>query len=264
MLLEMLILIGALSAFAYLCLGVYALLWADRIIFPKLPPADPAPPEAFFLEDKDGERISALHLANQEARQTLLYSHGNRETLASIDWLLKAHRARGFNVMAYDYPGYGQSSGCASESGVYAAAEAAYAFLIEKKGVKPEDIILYGRSLGGGPTSYLASKYPVGGVILEATFISAFRVKTRFPLLPWDSFSNLSRIRRIKAPILFIHGTEDAVVPFAHAKKLLRAAGPGQSYLWVEGGGHSRLMEFAGAGYWRKIAEFAKVAAAHQ
>jgi hypothetical protein len=148
-------------------------------------------------------------------------------------------RAAGFAVFAYDYRGYGTSTGRPSERGVYADADAAYDALTHDLGVPAERIIDYGRSLGSAVAIDLAARRPVGGLIVEAPFLSAFRAATRVPLLPWDKFDNAAKIARVRCPVLVIQGTNDRVVPFAQGQGIYELANQPKRNLWVEGAGHN-------------------------
>jgi len=206
----------------------------------------------------DDASVAALWVENSKARKVVLFSHGNGEDIGMGCDFYKAF-ASGVNVslLVYDYPGYGLTAGVPTEKGVYETAEAAYRFLVEQKKIAPENIIVMGRSLGGGPSCYLAKKYPVGGLILESTFTSAPRVVTGVRLLPFDPFPNISRIRRITCPKLIIHGTEDEVIPFSHGKKLAAAAAQPHRFVEIEGAGHNDLFwVFGEEKYIKLIREF--------
>jgi fermentation-respiration switch protein FrsA (DUF1100 family) len=159
-------------------------------------------------------------------------------------------------VFAYDYPGYGLSDGTPSEGGIYAANAAALLHLTGKLGVPANRLVLYGRSLGGGPAVDLASKEPVAGLILESTFTSVFRVMTRWALLPGDQFKNARKIPQITCPLLIMHGTDDRVIPFHHGKKLFDAAHGPKRHLWVQWAGHNNLRDMAGDAYWTTFRSF--------
>ena len=125
------------------------------------------------------------------------------------------------NVMAYDYSGYGLSSAeTPSEEAVYADAEAALAYLVSVVNTPHNQIVLYGRSLGGGPSTYLAQKMsnmgnPPRGLVLQSPFLSAYRVAFHFRFsMPGDQFCNVDRIGDVMCPVYVIHGTNDEVVPF--------------------------------------------------
>ena len=146
---------------------------------------------------------------------TLLFSHGNAEDLGMIyDWFSDLSRVLNVNLLAYDYCGYGKSMGAASpsEESVYMDIDAAYDYLLNTKGTLPESIVLYGRSLGSGPTCYLAQRTAkegrsVAGVILQSPLLSAYRVafNFRFTMLG-DKFPNVDRVADVRCPVFVIHG----------------------------------------------------------
>jgi fermentation-respiration switch protein FrsA (DUF1100 family) len=122
-------------------------------------------------------------------------------------------------------------------------ARSAYAYLREDLGIPAGRIVLYGRSVGGGPTLRLATVEPVAGVILEATFTSAFRVITGVRLFPFDRYENEERIGAIEAPVLLLHGRADRVVPFRHGPALLAAAREPKLHAWFATAGHNDIPE---------------------
>ncbi len=204
----------------------------------------------------DHAHIKATYLPVEGSEYTLLYSHGNAEDLGRLDDLFKIYQAKGFSIFAYDYQGYGLSDGKPSQSRSYKDIEAAYRYLNDKLHIPPKKIIAYGRSLGGGPTVELASKYPVGGVILEATFTSAYRVVTRYPVIPFDKYKNLSKIKKINCPLLVIHGSQDSIISDYHGKKLFSKANEPKFYYEIKGADHNDLIQVAKQEYWDKLNEF--------
>lgn len=202
--------------------------------------------------------ITCLYLKNENAPKTIIYSHGNAEDVADRVWSFATFTNNGLSVLAYDYPGYGLSPGKPTEAGVYAAADAAYTYLTEKCNVKPEEIIVYGRSIGSGPSCYLAEKHPVGGLILECGFTSITRTVTRIRIVPTDAFPNINRIQNIRCPILFLHGEEDSIVPFSHAQKMYAAAHEPKYKLWIPGCDHANIIQFIGTNYDKTISDFLK------
>lgn len=250
------LLLGAALATAYLLLMAYAYFRADSLIFPA--------PEASYIDDSSikklktatGDTISILYLPVEKSAQLLLYSHGNGEDLGYIRPLLESFQEAGIAVLSYDYPGYGTSPGIASEAATYAAADAVYQYALLKLNYKAADIVLYGRSLGSGPSTWLAERYAVGGLIMDGAFSSTFRVLTGIKLLPWDKFDNLARLPRIRCPIFLIHGKLDQIVPFSHAKANARAVGPRATSLWVDQANHNDLIDQAPELYWQSTLNF--------
>jgi fermentation-respiration switch protein FrsA (DUF1100 family) len=213
----------------------------------------------FKIAMPDGVRISAVYLPNPDARFTLLCSHGNAEDIGQMRDVLELMRKHGFAVFAYDYRGYGTSGGTPSEDRCYQDADAIYQHLVAQLHVPPDRIIIYGRSLGGAMATYIASRHPAAGLILESSFVTAFRVVTRVPFGPFDKYRNIDRIGRIRCPVLVIHGRQDEVVPFSHGMELFEAANRPKLSLWVDAAHHNDLVWTAGQAYWDKLAEMRQV-----
>jgi pimeloyl-ACP methyl ester carboxylesterase len=158
----------------------------SSLLFQPPPPTYLHPSRHFWLNTERGSRIPAFFIERPNAQVTILFSHGNAEDLGMIyDWFNDLARVLRVNIMAYDYTGYGKSSGVPNEESCYADIEAAFQYLLEVRRVQPEQIVLYGRSLGSGPSCYLASKsardgQSVGGVILQSPLLSAYRVAFDF------------------------------------------------------------------------------------
>jgi pimeloyl-ACP methyl ester carboxylesterase len=197
-------------------------------------------------------RIPAFFLLRRSAKITLLYSHGNAEDLGMMYRRMKdMARVLGVNVLAYDYSGYGLSQPpCEpSERMCYRNIDAAYNYLIRVMKIPHSRIILYGRSLGSGPSCYLAKRTAdegksVAGLILHSPFLSIYRivldVKSGFV---GDIFQSYTRAKSIKCPVLMIHGEKDQVVPFWHSDELLRLFKPEYRAkpFFVKGMGHNNI-----------------------
>jgi fermentation-respiration switch protein FrsA (DUF1100 family) len=241
---------------AYAGVAAWASFYSDRMIFLPPPPGYRDTPEVLKVPTKDGQHIAAIYLANPASTYTLLLSHGNGEDLGSVLPLLPGLASLGFSVFAYDYRGYGLSDGSPSERHVYADIDGAYDYLTGKLGVAPETIVAYGRSLGAGAAVDLAARRPVGGVILESPFLTAFRVMTRVPLFPFDKFRNVDKIGRVRCPLLILHGEADEIVPFWHGRRLFdKAPGP-KTFVAIPGAHHNDLMWVAGARYGQALRDF--------
>lgn len=231
----------------WIVLALVGLFLADRLIFPAPAPGYEAGElEGFrWLTTEDGLRIAAVHLQGQDtagspaAGYTILFSHGNGEDLASVAPLLRQLQRLGFDVLAYDYRGYGASEGRASAAGVVRDARAAYRHATTHLRIPPQRLILYGRSVGGGPSVALAVELPAAALVLESAFTSAFRVVTRIALLPGDRFPNERLLARVDMPVLIVHGRLDEVVPFSHGRRLYAAAGEPRYQLWLDSATHN-------------------------
>mmetsp|Transcript_24646 Transcript_24646/g.38082 ORF Transcript_24646/g.38082 Transcript_24646/m.38082 type:complete len:343 (-) Transcript_24646:342-1370(-) len=180
-----------------------------------------------WLKTKNNFRIPSIFIANKTAKITLLYSHANAEDLADVYvWLKYLSKQLNVNVVGYDYTGYGQSEGEPAEEHCYADIDAVYEHLTTVRGMKPSQIVLFGRSLGSGPSCYLASKTsaegrPVAGLILHSPFTSVYRVVADVGCtLSGDKFPNIDFAPDIRCSVLFIHGTADKIIPHSHSESL--------------------------------------------
>ena len=241
---------------AYAGLNFYAAICANNLIFPAPPSSYLDNDQTLKLKASDGESISAYFLKADSSDRLLIYSHGNGEDIGQIRPLLQNFQQLGISVLAYDYPSYGTSTGQSSEFGTYAAIDVTFRYATETLGYSPKKIILYGRSLGSGPSTWLAEHELVAGLILDGAFTSTFRVMTGIKLLPWDKFDNYARLPNIKCPILIIHGTEDRVVPFTHAQKNWKRIKGAKYKLFVQGAEHGDLIENASDDYWNIVRPF--------
>jgi abhydrolase domain-containing protein 17 len=240
----------------YIGLAIYAWFFADHQIFLPQPSSYKDGPEILKLRSANGNAISALYLPNPSAAFTLLVSHGNAEDLGDDrEWLWDLRRA-GFSVMAYDYQGYGTSQGKPTEKTTYEDELAAYEYLTRDLKISPDHIIIYGRSVGSGPAVHLAARKPAAALILQAPFLSAFRVLTRVPLLPFDKFPNYKEIGRVRCPVLIIHGANDSVIPLWHGQKLFNAANQPKQLVVVPGADHNDLNFVAGVSYFQTLQAF--------
>ena len=239
----------------YVGLFLFAYFLSDNMIFLPHPSSYQDSAEIIKITTSDGKKISAVYLPNPSAKFTLLVSHGNAEDLGDDKYWLDSLRHAGFSVFAYDYEGYGTSEGKPSEKACYEDAAAAYEFLAVDLKTPPDRIIIFGRSVGSGPATYIAAKRPSGGVILQSPFISAFRVLTRIPVLPFDKFPNYKYIRHIHSPILIMHSRADSVIPFWHGQKLFDLANQPKHSFWATNADHND-MDLA-KGYMEAIQSFA-------
>lgn len=240
----------------YLLLLLFAATCADSVIFANHPAHYEDSSDILKLTTTDGVKISARYLPNSTAAYTILYSHGNGEDLGDDAQLLENLNAMGFAVFSYDYHGYGTSQGTPNETNTYRDIDAAYAYLTTELHIPAQRIILYGRSLGGGPAIDLAARKPAAGLVVQSTFATAYRAFTRMPLVPFDEFRNIDKIGRVRCPVLVIHGMSDGVVPFAQGRRLLHAVHSPKRHLWVPGAGHNNLQEVAGDRYPMALQEF--------
>lgn len=205
-----------------------------------LPEAEEVP-----LVAADGVHITAWHVAPKEQKPVILYFHGNGGALRYRVERFKKLIGDGIGLVALEYRGYGGNPGSPSERGLIADAEAAYGFAAAHYSV--QQIVPWGESLGSGVAAALAAEKPVGRVILEAPFTSAAAVAAlRYwyvpvRLLMKDQFHTDTRIAKVKAPLLILHGVHDQVVPYAMGERLFALANQPKHIVRFLDGGHENL-----------------------
>lgn len=190
-------------------------------------------------------RIHGWHVRSPGSRALLLFSHGNAGNISHRLESIALFHELGLNVLIYDYRGYGKSGGAPSEKGTYMDLQAAWRHATGPLGYSPSRIYLFGRSLGGGVTSWLATRVKAAGVILESTFTSmpdlAAELYWYIPVrwLISYSYNTADRLHRIKLPILVVHSTEDELIPFSHGQALFQRATEPKWFLPIKGS-HNR------------------------
>ncbi|NET75141.1 alpha/beta hydrolase [Okeania sp. SIO1F9] len=248
----------------YVLVGLWAFFFSDRLIFLPRPSSYQENQEFVKLQSSNTVQITGVYLALPKAKYTILYSHGNAEDLGEILPRLRDLRDIGFSIFSYDYQGYGTSQGNPSVKNAYQDINAAYEYLTQQLGIPTNQIIVYGRSVGGGPSVDLASRQSVAGLVVESSFTTAFRVVTRIPIYPFDRFRNIDKIKNVNCPVLVIHGNSDRVIPFSQGKQLFNTANEPKLSFWVDGAGHIDLLEVAGEKYEKVMIEFANLVQQNQ
>lgn len=269
MILLLKLLAGGLVAY-----GVVVLLawyFQERIAFPAprqfLPdPAQRGLADARLVEveTSDGVKLRGWYVPPRPAPPAtapgLVWFPGNAETVASLAPLIRELRPPGVGMLILDYRGYGESSGKPSETGLYRDAEAAWGWLAAQPEIDRSRIAVYGRSLGAALALHVAVTRRVRAVVLHAPFTSARELADRhYWYLPRRilrlELDNLDRARRLRAPLLVIHGTADGIVPFAMGQAVAEA-GHARELVAVRDAGHNDLHEVAGDQYREKFQGF--------
>jgi uncharacterized protein len=201
------------------------------------------------LTTADGLSLLSWYLPARPGRPVILYFHGNGGNIGHrADWVQRFAR-EGYGVLMLEYRGYGGNPGKPTEAGFHQDALAAYNFL-EREGIAAERVVLYGESLGSGVAVHLAANRHVGGLILESPYTSVAAVaQFHYPYIPaarliWDRFDSLSRIDRVKAPILVLYGGRDAIVPGRFSQTLFDAAPEPKESWFAPDAGHEELAGF--------------------
>jgi fermentation-respiration switch protein FrsA (DUF1100 family) len=196
------------------------------------------------LRAADGVELVAWYGKARPGQPTLLYFHGNAGNLLSRAGRVGEYMAKGRGILMLSYRGYGGSGGKPTEINNVRDAGLAYQWLVEQ-GVAPDDIVLYGESLGSGVAVQLAEKVPVGGVVLDAPYTSIAEVGARiYPFLPvrsliLDRYDSLSRIARLTAPLLIVHGELDDLIPISMGRALFDQAPEPKRFAPIPGAGHA-------------------------
>lgn len=212
---------------------------------------------------KDGLQIAAWYIPARPGseRGVLLFSHGNAGNISDRLDSIRIFHYLNLSVLIYDYRGYGKSQGSPAEEGTYRDAEAAWEYLVTARGVKPQKIILFGRSLGGAVAAETALRKKAGALIIESGFTSVPDLGSRFfPHLPVRLISRFhydtaAKVGRVTIPKLVIHSPEDEIVPFDHGRTIYeRAAGP-KTFLQIRGG-HNEGFLMSGTAYVNGLNDF--------
>jgi alpha-beta hydrolase superfamily lysophospholipase len=219
--------------------------------------------EELRIDTEDGERLHAWLVAGQApAVGRIVLCHGNAGNIGDRVLTAALLSAAGFEVLLFDYRGYGLSSGKPDEEGTYRDARAALAALSERPGHDRDPLFYLGESLGGAIALKLALESPPRGLILQSTFTSIRQAaRHHYPFIPPplvpDAYPSLRAIAGLRAPLLVLHGDRDELIPLAHGRALLDAAPEPKQLHVFAGSGHNDLIERAGREYARVIADWA-------
>jgi len=213
------------------------------------------------LTTEDGVNIHGWYLPHPSARATLLFFHGNAGNISHrVESLSIFHQLR-LNVLIIDYRGYGRSEGKPTEQGTYLDAEAAWDWLITDKGIPADQIVVFGRSLGGGIAAWLAARKQPGAVILESTFTSIPDMAAKlYPYLPirWLTrfhYANLKQMHSIDSPVWLGHSPDDELIPYSQGQRLFEAARHPKKFFQMKGS-HGNGFLISGEPYRESLDEF--------
>ena len=240
--------LALLALAAYVGLGGLLYFFQDRLVY--VPTATQVDTPASLglayrevsLTSTEGLRLSAWLVKASGSRGTVLFCHGNYGNISHLMDPIRVFNGLGFDVLVFDYRGYGQSEGKPSEEGTYQDAEAAWNFLVREEGVDPARLVICGRSLGGPIAAQLARQHPPGALLLESTFTSLPQLgRRRYPFYPvrWlarYTYDTVGQLSDIHCPVLVVHSREDGLIPFAQGQELYAAANPPKEFLAISGG----------------------------
>jgi len=273
------LLIGATAVLLVIYAFTSTYLWARQAhfifrpkrIISKTPAEYQLPYEDVYVKVNDGngknERIHAWWIpAENPSDRYLLYLHGSALNIgANITHARRFHQM-GFSVFLISYRGYGKSDGSfPTEAQVYADAQAAWTYMVEQKGIDPKAIFIYGHSLGGAVAIQLALNNPAaGGLIVEAAFTSIADMARRIPkyrifpleLIVHERFESIEKVGRLQAPVLYIHGTDDKLVPSEMSSELYKRTASSKQLKFIPGGGHNNSAAVGGDEYLQAVKNF--------
>jgi fermentation-respiration switch protein FrsA (DUF1100 family) len=219
-----------------------------------------------IIRTVDGETIAAWWMPHRTARADVVYFHGNGGNLSMWLPILAGVQASGMNVLAFDYRGYGRSTGSTTEQGLYRDADAV---LRELTRLRKEDgdastrpVIYWGRSLGGPVAAYATTVRRPDGLILESTFpdkgavIRGHLVLRALNLLASYRFNTAEMVRGFDGPTLVMHGDADSVVPYSAGRALFERLAEPKRFVRLRGADHNDLQPATAREYWEAIASF--------
>jgi pimeloyl-ACP methyl ester carboxylesterase len=198
----------------------------------------------------------------QKSSAAVLFIHGNRHNVSRFNEHYELFQALGISCFAFDFPGYGTSKGTPSEAALYASARAAHTALLRLSDTSPDNIIVYGCSLGGAVAIELVRHISAGCLITESTFTnSRAMAKHLYSWLPIRHllpvrFANDAKVSALKLPKLFIHGEQDERVPVSMAQTLFMQSQGSKDLQLVPDAGHIDCLTRGGDVLMQKIDKF--------
>ena len=186
--------------------------------------------EDVSLATRDNEVLHGWYITATNPVGVVLFFHGNAGNISHRLDSIEIFQELDLDVLIIDYRGYGQSSGKASEQGTYLDAQTAWDYLVNKRGIAPGKIVIFGRSLGGAVASWLAARTKAGAVILESCFTSGPDMADRlYPFLPVRLITRLKYpvkeyVKHVSSPLLIIHSQQDEIIPFDMGQSIFAAA----------------------------------------
>ncbi|HMQ46258.1 MAG TPA: alpha/beta hydrolase [Saprospiraceae bacterium] len=213
-----------------------------------------APFEEVWLKTSDGENIQGLFFPASEEKGVVLYLHGNRGHLQRWGAIHDDFLKNQYSLFVIDYRGYGKSSGKPTEQGLYQDALSAYQWL--EKQYAPENIAIYGRSLGSGVAAWLAAEAPQSKMLLLETpydrlpNVISYRYSPLLRPLIRSTFPSDTYLEKVECPVYIFAATEDQIVPFFLAERLATRHLAEDHFFAIEGAHHKNIREFKEYHFW--------------
>lgn len=232
------------------------LYWPEPVAREKPLPGYVGNAEEIWFRTSLGNEIHSLHWPAPPKRPTILFFHGNAQTV--FEWALIRGELEPMRcgLLLVDYPGYGKSEGSPSEESLYSCGQAAFDWLTVTMGIAGNQIVIFGKSLGGGVACEVAQNKNILGLVLESTFRSIPSVaKKLLPMLPTaymfkvERYESINKLKNIHAPLLVLHGDRDDLIPYEEGLALYEAANEPKAMYVIKGAGHSDVALTAGEDY---------------
>jgi fermentation-respiration switch protein FrsA (DUF1100 family) len=224
------------------------------------------PLEDVWFQSSDGTKLFGWYVEQAATSAVVLWCHGNAGNIINrLENLRELYRL-GLSVFLFDYRGYGRSHGSPSEEGLYEDAFGAYDYLTRTRMIRPERIVLFGRSLGAAVAAEVASHKPAAGLILESPFPSIEAVaKFHYGGVPvhWlisAEFRLIDRLPQLSLPKLIVHGDQDEIIPIELGRQVFEAAKPPKSFYVIKGADHNNTYYVGGEPYFHRFVEFVQSA----
>jgi len=232
----------------YLAMGAFLYIFQGKLLFYPTrtlvyyPDAAGLDYEDVYLQTRDGERLHGWYVPHENRRGTLLFFHGNAGNISGRIESIRQFNQLGLDVFIIDYRGYGKSTGRPNEKGLYTDALTAYDYLTLERGIPPDSLIIFGRSLGGSVAAYLASEKPAAALALESTFTSVPDVaRGYYPVFPVGLLTRyklptIEYLRKFEGPVLIAHSPDDELISYRFGRELYDAVIGPRQFLEMRGG----------------------------
>ena len=247
-LMSVFITILSIAAAVYLGLSILLFLNQSRVLYQPSRSYDYVPAdyglacEEVLLSTPDEVTLAAWYVPAEGAKRTVLFCHGNAGNISHRLDTLRMFYELGLNCLIVDYRGYGKSTGKPTEKGTLVDIMAGFQWLNEEKGLRPEELILFGRSLGGSIAATIAKDINPASLVLESAFTSFDDVGAHYyPWLPVRLFSRfdyntLEAVKQVTCPVLVIHSPDDEIIPYKFGQQIFAAASEPKQFGNLEGG----------------------------
>jgi len=252
---KMLITTAIAASVLLLAVNIFYYLQQPRMVFFPLKEIEQTPDqwglryEKVSLESTRGHRITGWYIPGKKRDRALLFFHGNGGNISHRGDSLKIFHHLGLNVLIIDYQGYGDSEGNPGEQAMYDDGRAAFDYLVQQRRFSRENIVVFGRSLGGAVAARITAEKQPGAAILESTFASVPDVASYyFPLISKlivsrYRFNSLAQVKKIHCPLLVLHSKQDDVIPYLSGVKLYNAANNPRMFVELVGDHNSGFMQ---------------------